>query len=77
MIEGVCYAYNFCTSFFYQLRLEFIEDKENYTINKVYYPIKTLNYYRLQDTRYYDFEINPLTGLLEKTIQRRLTFDTL
>lgn len=74
MIEGVTYCYNFCTSYFYQLRLEFIENKENYTIDKVYYKVKTLNYYRLQDVRFYDFDINPMTGVLERCIQRRINF---
>lgn len=74
MIDGLTYCYNFCTSYFYQLRLEFIENKENYTIDKVYYMVKQLNYYRLQDVRFYDFEINPMTGVLERCIQRRVNF---
>jgi hypothetical protein len=75
MVDGLYYCYNFCTSYFWKLRVQWITDPvDNYQIQKVYYPEQKLNYFFINSRHYYDFYKDPKTGKIEQTVKRRVDF---
>jgi hypothetical protein len=73
--ENGLYCYNYCTSYFYKVAVDFVDDVEKGLLIKVYKLDKQLNYYHSNAVKYYNYEKCPMTGNLIKKIQKKLEFN--